>query len=52
MTPSTEFYAFGAEVACHPWNCGAASTLQVYRHCSCKEGSADLIMLQDVLPVN
>ncbi len=29
-------------------NCGAASVLQVYRHCSCKEGSAGLVLLQDV----
>ncbi len=39
---------YGAEVVCHPWNCGATSALQVYRHCSCKEGSACLVMLQDV----
>ncbi len=30
----------------------AASALQVYRHCSCKEGSADLAMLQDVPVMN
>ncbi len=40
MTASAAFYALGAEIVCHPWNCVAASALQVYRHCFCTEGSA------------
>ncbi len=40
------------EIACYPWNCGAVSTLQVCRHCSCKEGSAGFFMLQGVPKVN
>ncbi len=40
MTASAAFYAQGAETVCHPWNCDAASPLQAFRHCSCKEGSA------------
>ncbi len=39
----------GAETVCHPWNCVAAFALQAYQHCSYKEGSAGLVMLQDVL---
>ncbi len=46
MTASAAFYAQGAETVCHPWNCVAASVLQEYRHCSCKEGSAGLVMPQ------
>ncbi len=38
----------GAETVCHLWNCVAASALQACRHCSCKEGSAGLVMPQDV----
>ncbi len=34
------------------WNCDAASPLQAFRHCSCKEGSAGLVMPQDVPKVN
>ncbi len=34
---------------CHPWNCLAASALQAYRHCSFKEDSAGLFMLQGEL---
>ncbi len=33
-TASAAFYALGAEIARHLWNCGAASALQVYQHCS------------------
>ncbi len=33
-TASATFYTLGAEIVCHPWNCGAASALQVYQHCS------------------
>ncbi len=36
----------------HPWNCGAASVEQVYRHYLCKEGSDGLVMLQGVLTAN
>ncbi len=42
----------GTGTVCHPWNCVAASTLQAYRHCSCKEGSAVLYMPQDVPKVS
>ncbi len=52
MTASAAFYAKGAETVCHPWNCIAASALQAYRHCSCKEGSVGLVMLQDVQKVS
>ncbi len=34
------------------WNCAAASALQVYRHCPCKEDSAGLVMLQDIPKVS
>ncbi len=40
MTASAAFHAKGAETVCHPWNCIAASALQVDRCCSCKESSA------------
>ncbi len=36
MTASAKFYTWGAETACHQWNCSAASALHVHRHCSCK----------------
>ncbi len=36
------------KIVCHPLNCVAASALQVYRHCWCKEGSTCLVMLQGV----
>ncbi len=36
----------------HARNCGAASALQLYRHYSCKESSAGLVMLQDVPKVS
>ncbi len=44
--------AYQAEVACHRWNCCAASVLQVYRHSSYKEGFAGLGTLQDVPMLN
>ncbi len=34
MTASATFNTLGAETVCHPWNCGAASPLHVYQHCS------------------
>ncbi len=34
------------------WNRGAVFVLQVYRHCSCKEGSAGLVTQQGVSIVN
>ncbi len=37
---------------CHPWNCVTASALHAYRHCSYKEGSAGLVMPQDVPKVS
>ncbi len=37
------FYSYGAETIYHPWNYSAASALEVYRHCSCKEGSTGLV---------
>ncbi len=43
MTASAAFYAKGAEAVCHPRNRAAASVLQIYRHCSCKEGSAGFV---------
>ncbi len=52
MTVSTAFYAKGAEILCHPWNCVVTSALQAYRHCLRNEGSAGLIMLQDAPMVN
>ncbi len=52
MTASAAFYTWGAETLCHPWNCGTTSALKVYRHCSCKEGSAGSAMLQDVPKVS
>ncbi len=52
MTASAAFYEQGAETVCHPWNCVAASALQSYRQCSCKEGSADLDMPQNVPKVS
>ncbi len=52
MTASAAFYAQGAETVCHPWNCVAASVLQVYQHNLCKEGSGSLDMLQDVPKVS
>ncbi len=52
MTASAAFYALGAETVYHPWNYAAASPLQAYRHCSCKEGSADLDMQLDVPKVS
>ncbi len=36
MTASAKFYTWGAETACHQWNCSAVSALHVHRHCSCK----------------
>ncbi len=52
MTESSGFYALGAENVCHPWNCVTASALQVCQYCSCKEGFAGLVMLQDVPKVS
>ncbi len=52
MAASAAFYSQDAEVVCHLWNCGATSALHVHRHCSCKNDSADLLMLQDVPTVN
>ncbi len=52
MTASAAFYALGAETVCHPWNCDAASPLQAFPHSSCKEGSAGLVMPQDVPKVS
>ncbi len=52
MAASAAFYAQGAETVCHPWNCDAASPLQAFQHCSCKEGSAGLVMPQDVPKVS
>ncbi len=37
---------------CISWNCGTAPALQVYPNCSYKEGSAGLVMLQDVPKVS
>ncbi len=39
-------------MACHQWNCGVASALQIYRHSSRKEVSAGLVILQDIPTVN
>ncbi len=52
MAASAAFYAQGAETVCHPWNCDAASPLQAFRPCSCKEGSTGLVMPQDVPKVS
>ncbi len=40
------------ETMFHPWNCDAASSLQAFRRCSRKEGSAGLVMPQDVPKVS
>ncbi len=52
MKTNVALYAKGAEIACRRCNCGAASALQLYRHCSRKEGPTGLVMLQDVPKVN
>ncbi len=52
MIESHAFYMKGTGIVRHPWNCGGASVLQVYQHSSCIEGSAGLVMLQDVSTVN
>ncbi len=49
MTESTAYYTKDAEIV---WNCGAASALQVYQHCPCKEGQSCFVMLQDVPKVS
>ncbi len=52
MSTSAAFHALGAEIVCHSWNCVAASTLQVNRQCTRKEGSTGLVMLQFVPKVS
>ncbi len=52
MIASTAFYKWGAEIACHPWNCARPFASLVDRHSSSKGGFFGLVMLQNIPTVN
>ncbi len=52
MTAPATLYMLGVKVAYHRRDCSVSFALKVYLRTSCKEGSTDLVALQDVPTVN